>query len=82
MVILKCEPRMAELFRQEYADVVPGFYCNKQNWNSIYLDGAVPEDVLKSMCDMSYALVFDKLPKKVKQELTALGSNPALVTLN
>lgn len=71
MVILKCEPRMAELFREEYADVVPGFYCNKQNWNSVYLDGAVPTDVLKSMCDMSYSLVLGKLPKKVQREIAS-----------
>ncbi len=69
MVILKCEPELAELFRAQYADVVPGFYCNKQHWNSVYLDGAVPDDVLKHMCDMAYALVLQKLPKKAQQEI-------------
>lgn len=69
MVILKCEPQLAELFRTQYADVVPGFYCNKQHWNSIYLDGAVPDDTLKGMCDMAYGLVLQKLPKKTQQEI-------------
>lgn len=72
MVSLKCDPMLAELFRQQYPDVVPGFYCDKRHWNSIYLDGAVPDDVLRQMCDMSYQLVFEKLPKKVQKEI--LGS--------
>ncbi len=71
MVMLKCEPRLAELFRQQYPDVVPGFYCNKENWNSVYLDGAVPDDVLRGMCDASYGLILGKLPKKAQQEIAA-----------
>ncbi|MCX7615299.1 MAG: MmcQ/YjbR family DNA-binding protein [Clostridiales bacterium] len=69
MVILKCDPLAAEMFRKEYPDVVPGFYCDKRCWNTIYLDGEVPNEVLKSMCDMSYQLVFEKLPKKVQKEV-------------
>jgi len=72
MVILKCDPLLAELFRQKYPDVVPGFYCDKRHWNSVYLDGEVPDDVLRQMCDMSYLLVLKKLPKKVQREI--LGS--------
>ncbi len=70
MLILKCDPLLAELFRKEYPDVVPGFYCDKRNWNSIYLDGNVPDSILKDMCDMSYKLVFAKLPKSVQREIT------------
>ncbi|MDO5112219.1 MAG: MmcQ/YjbR family DNA-binding protein [Clostridia bacterium] len=69
MVILKCDPQLAELYRAQFADVVPGFYCNKQHWNSVYLDGAVPEDTLRSMCDMAYDLILHKLPKKVQQQI-------------
>ena len=73
MVILKCDPMMADIFREEYPDVVPGFYCEKRCWNSVYLDGDVPDEVLKSMCDMSYQLVFEKFPKKIQTEI--LGEN-------
>lgn len=69
MVILKCEPPLAELFRAQYPDVVPGFYCDKANWNSVYLDGIVPDEILKDMCDRSYQLVFSKLTKKVQREI-------------
>lgn len=69
MVLLKCDPMLAELFRQQYADVVPGFYSDKRTWNSVYLDGAVPEETLRAMCDMSYELVFAKLTKKAQREI-------------
>lgn len=69
MVILKCDPLLAEAFRAEYPDVVPGFYSNKRNWNSVYLDGMVPEPVLRDMCDMSYRLVAGSLTKAVQREL-------------
>lgn len=75
MVMLKCDPMAAELFRAEYPDVVPGFYCDKRCWNSVYLDGAVPDDLLKDMCDMSFRLVFEKLPKKVQREI--IGEQPS-----
>lgn len=69
MVIVKCDPMLAEVFRTEYPDVVPGFYSDKRCWNSVYLDGAVPDDVLKDMLDMSYRLVTGKLTKTVQREL-------------
>ena len=69
MVILKCEPAMAELLRSQYPDIVPGFYCDKANWNSVYLDGEVPGELLRGLCGRSYALVASKLPKKVQKEI-------------
>jgi predicted DNA-binding protein (MmcQ/YjbR family) len=42
MVILKCEPMLCELLRAQYPDIVPGFYSDKRNWNSVYLDGDCP----------------------------------------
>lgn len=66
---LKCEPLLAEALRNEYEDVIPGFYCDKRCWNSVYLDGDVPDDVLRGFCDRSYALVFEKLTKKLQREI-------------
>lgn len=70
---LKCEPLLAEALRSEYADIVPGFYMDKNNWNSVFLDGEVPDDVLRDLCDRSYSLVFSKLTKKVKAEIQSAG---------
>ncbi len=69
MVILKCDPRLAEGFRENYPDIVPGFYSDKRHWNSVYLDGEVPEELLRELCDMSYRLVVEKLPKYVQKQL-------------
>lgn len=67
---LKCEPMRAELLRAEFPDIIPGFYCDKRHWISVFLDGDVPEDVLKDLCDSSYRLVFEKLTKKLQRELS------------
>lgn len=70
LVNLKCDPRMSELFRAQYPEVLPGFYCDKRLWIAALLDGALPEDVLRDLCDQSYRLVVEKLPKYVQKELT------------
>ena len=69
LVNLKCEPRLAELYRAEYPEVLPGFYCDKRNWNAVLLDGALPDDLLREMCRQSYDLVLAKLPKYVQKEI-------------
>lgn len=69
---LKLEPLEGEFFRQQYPDVIPGYYSNKLHWNSIKPNGAVPDDVLRGMLDKSYALVLAGFSKKRRQEI--LGS--------
>ena len=71
LVNLKCDPRLSELFRNQYPEILPGFYCDKRNWIAALLDGALPDDTLKELCDQSYRLVVEKLPKKVQRELAA-----------
>ncbi len=66
---LKCDPKLGELWRSEYEDVMPGFYSDKRCWNSIDLGGSLPEDTLKLMVDDSYCLVFEKLTKKLQKEI-------------
>ena len=65
----KCNPQRSELLRAEFPDIIPGFYCDKRHWISVFLDGDVPEDVLRDLCDCSYRLVFGKLTKKLQREL-------------
>lgn len=76
LLSLKCEPALAEALRAEFPDIIPGFYMDKRNWNSIFLDGAVPEDVIRDLCDRSYALVFGKLTKRLQQEILAGAGHP------
>ena len=67
---LKCDPGLSELLRAEFSDIIPGFYSDKRHWISVFLDGDVPEDVVRDLCDRSYDLVFQKLPKKLQKSLT------------
>lgn len=71
LVSLKCDPVWAERLRADYPEaILPGFYMNKRTWNSVNLDGNVPEDLLRQMCDHSYDLVFGTLTKKLQREIT------------
>lgn len=66
---LKLDPAEGEFLRGQYEDIIPGYYSNKQHWNSIKPDGAVPDELLKDMLDKSYALVLHGLSRKKQQEL-------------
>jgi len=59
-VNLKCDPFEADLFRQMFEDVNPGWHMNKAHWNTITLGGDVPEDDLKRMIECSYGLIKPK----------------------
>jgi predicted DNA-binding protein (MmcQ/YjbR family) len=60
---LKCDPELAIHLRAAYDSVIPGYHMNKKHWNSIILDGSIPEKMLKTMIDDSYNLVVKSLKK-------------------
>ena len=62
-------PPEGDFLRQQFADIIPGYYMNKVHWNSVCTDGAVPDDLLKEMLDKSYALVLSGFSKKKQQEI-------------
>lgn len=68
-ITLKLEPSEGDFLRQQYEDIVPGYYMNKVHWNSVKPDGEVPDDLLKDMLDQSYRLVLGGLSKKKQQEI-------------
>lgn len=70
IITLKLEPAHGELLRNEYADIVPGYYMNKMHWNSVYVEGTVPDDVVRDMADCSYRLVLQTLSAKARREIT------------
>lgn len=69
IITLKLEPSNGDFLRQQFKDIVPGYYMNKEHWNSLYLDGDVPDEVLKDMVDQSYQLIFESLSKKAQKEI-------------
>lgn len=70
IITLKLEPMYGQLLRDQYkGDIVPGYYMNKEHWNSVYVDGNVPDNVLRDMIDKSYALIFLAFSKKIQKEI-------------
>lgn len=69
IITLKCDPLFGQYLRQQHQHIIPGYYMNKEHWNSVYLDGDVSDDVLKEMIDMSFELVFNSLSKKMQKEI-------------
>jgi predicted DNA-binding protein (MmcQ/YjbR family) len=69
-VNLKCDPEHALILRQVYPDdVIPGYHMNKKHWNTVTIDGAVPDDELEDMIRESYDLVVAKLKKADREAL-------------
>ncbi len=71
IITLKLEPSHGQLLREQYEDIIPGYYMNKDHWNSVYLDGKTPDDLLQDMIDESHALILNSLSKKDQQEILA-----------
>lgn len=69
LINLKCDPRLSAGFRESYPEILPGFYMDKRTWIAVPLDGGIPEAVLRELCDLSYQLVVEKLPKYVQKQL-------------
>ena len=69
---LKCEPDWALALRDMYAAVQPGYHMNKRHWNTVTVDGSIPEDEFWAMIDHSYDRVVKTLKKAEREELTTL----------
>ena len=63
-VNLKCDPDLALELRYRYEQVSPGYHMNKKHWNTVVLDGVIPDSEIRQMIDHSYELVAKKLPRK------------------
>lgn len=72
IITLKGTPLENLALRENFSDIIPGYYMNKEHWNSVYLEGHVPDDLLKKMIDESYNLVLSGLSKKVQREIETL----------
>ena len=66
---LKCDPDLALELREKYSCITPGYYSNKKHWNTIEPDGSISDELITEMAKHSYQLVYDKLPKKVRETI-------------
>ena len=69
----KLEPLEGELMRKQYEDIIPGYYSNKQHWNSVKADGNIPDDLLMRWLDRSYQLVLKDFSKAKQREILGLS---------
>ncbi|PZR18930.1 MAG: MmcQ-like protein [Flavobacterium psychrophilum] len=68
-VNLKCDPDRALELRAQHEAIEPGYHMSKVHWNTITVDGDVPEKMLRELIDHSYELVFKSLTKKLQSEI-------------
>ena len=71
---VKCDPELAVQLRSAYPAIGPGYHLNKRHWNTITLDGSVPDATVFDMLEDSYDLVLDGLPRATRERLRKLGS--------
>lgn len=62
---VKVYPDNAYFWRSIYKSVIPGYHQNKEHWNTIILDGTIPEKDIKIMIAESYDLVTDSPSKRI-----------------
>ena len=68
-IILKCDPETAVELREKYDSVEPAFHMNKTHWNSVIIDGTIPDIEILTWIDDSYSLVVEGLKKSDKEKL-------------
>lgn len=62
---MKADPQWRDFWRSTYASVIPGWHQNKDHWNTIILDGTVPEQEIQRMIAESYDLVTDSPTRRI-----------------
>lgn len=72
ILTVKLEPDYGSFLRQTFRDIVPGYYMNKEHWNSLSLEGSVPDNIVKEMLTRSYRLVLGTFSRKKQKEILGL----------
>ncbi|MBR1814776.1 MAG: methylated-DNA--[Lachnospiraceae bacterium] len=62
---VKVSEAWRDFWRDAYASVLPGWHMNREHWNTILLDGSVPDADIKRMIAESYAIISDSPTKRI-----------------
>lgn len=62
---VKVNPQWRDFWRSTYKSVIPGYHQNKEHWNTIILDGSIPDDDIKRMIAESYDIITDSPTKRI-----------------
>ena len=60
---VKADPEWRDFWRDAYKSVIPGYHQNKEHWNTVILDGSIPDEEIKRMIAESYDLVINSKKK-------------------
>lgn len=71
---VKADPEWRDFWRTTYASVIPGYHQNKEHWNTIILDGSIPDDDIRRMIAESYDLVTDSPSKRIYEAVKKIPS--------
>jgi predicted DNA-binding protein (MmcQ/YjbR family) len=72
-ISLKCDPDLAVALRERYPAITAGYHLSKRHWNTVTLDGSVPDDELAELIGHSYELVVASLTRAERNKLAASG---------
>lgn len=89
---VKVDPQWRDFWRETYKSVIAGYHQNKEHWNTIILDGTIPDETIKCMIAESYDLVSDSPTKRIYEavkkipqgkvatygQVAALAGNPGM----
>ena len=83
---VKADPEWRDFWRSTYESVIPGYHQNKEHWNTIILDGSIPNEDVKRMIAESYDLVTDSPTKRIyeavkkipKGHIAEMAGNPRM----
>jgi predicted DNA-binding protein (MmcQ/YjbR family) len=67
---VKNTPEQVIALQEQYAAIVPAWHLNKQHWFRVLCDSSLSDTHLKELIDVSYSLIFNSLPVKVRKEIT------------
>ena len=62
---VKVDPEKAIFWREIYDSVIPGYHQNKENWNTIILDGSIPDKDIRIMIAESYEIISYSPTKRI-----------------
>jgi predicted DNA-binding protein (MmcQ/YjbR family) len=68
-VSLKCEPELAAHLRLAHDAINPGYHLNKRHWNTVTLDGSLPDRMVRDLVEDSYDAVVAGLPRAKRAAL-------------
>ena len=69
---VKVSPEWRDFWRKAFKSVIAGWHQNKEHWNTIILDGSIPERDIKKMIAESYDIITDSPTKRIYEAVKTI----------